>query len=219
MALAHLMHRSAHSASPRGVTIATPRLYEFTFELMTLGSRRATFRRLLNASGLQPGQRVLDVGCGTGYFARMLAQVPDTEVVGIDASPEMLGYANRHPRKPANSRFELGAAEALSYPDASFDVVVSSLFMHHVPPDLQANVVREMRRVLKKPGGRLLVAEVQLPERGPSRWAFELLGAAGMARHVPPLEQLAHDAGFTAIGRGQAAPWLFFVHATSGEPV
>jgi ubiquinone/menaquinone biosynthesis C-methylase UbiE len=52
---------------------------------------------LIAAAGIQPGQRVLDVACGTGYFARMIARAvgPSGVVVGIDASPEMIDYASQ----------------------------------------------------------------------------------------------------------------------------
>jgi ubiquinone/menaquinone biosynthesis C-methylase UbiE len=207
------MHRSAHSASAHSATIATPRLYELTFELMTLGTRRATFRRLLAASGARPGDRVLDLGCGTGYFARMLARVPGTHVVGLDASPEMVAYATRRARKQPNCRFDVGAAEKLAYPDASIDVVVSSLFLHHVPADTQPQVIAEIQRVLR-PGGKALIAEIQVPRRGLARWLFQQTGATAMASHVPPLEKLFHEAGFTTITRASASAWLFYVSAT-----
>jgi ubiquinone/menaquinone biosynthesis C-methylase UbiE len=214
MAIAHLLHRSRHSASPRGATIATPRLYELTFELLTLGGRRAAFRRLLAASGASAGQRVLDVACGTGYFARLLGSAvgPSGEVVGVDAAPEMVAYARRRSRRQPTCRFEVGSAEALPFADASFDLVVSSLAMHHLPADLQPRAIAEMRRVLR-PGGRVLIAEFQLPRHGLTPLMVRLMGIRHMAAHVPPLADLFTQAGFTATQRAEAAPWLFYVQA------
>src|SRR5206468_1815079 len=98
------------------------------------GGRRRSYRRLLVAGGVRRGDRVLDVGCGPGYLARMLAEVvgPEGSVVGIDAAPEMTDYASRRARHLSNCRFQPGTAESLAFPDATFDVVVSSLVMHHL---------------------------------------------------------------------------------------
>src|SRR6516225_3341923 len=95
--LAHLFPTSAQPATTRGHTLAAPRFYDIFANIFFFGRRRATFRALIAAAGVQPGQRVLDVGCGTGYFARMLARSVGSEglAVGVDASPEMIEYANR----------------------------------------------------------------------------------------------------------------------------
>jgi len=214
MHLAHHVKQSAHPHTRHGLTIGTPRLYDFTVELLSLGRRRSAFRRLIQASGVQPGHRALDVGCGTGYFARMLADAvgPNGQVVGIDAAPEMIAYATRKARSQPNCRFELGSAEALPFADASFDVVVTSFVIHHLPQDVQLAAVREMRRVLQ-PGGRLLIAEVQTPRRGLHRLPAKLMGLESMARHVPPLEPLVTEAGFTRVAAGEAAPWMRYLQA------
>ena len=110
-------HPSSHPAG-HGITIGTPRFYDLSANLLFFGTRRRSYRRLLAAAGVQPGNRVLDIGCGPGYFARMLARAvgPNGAVVGIDAAPEMIDYARRRARRLANIRFETGAAEALALP-------------------------------------------------------------------------------------------------------
>jgi ubiquinone/menaquinone biosynthesis C-methylase UbiE len=109
--------------SGHGITIGTPWFYDLSAALLFGGTRRRSYRRLLVASGVQPGDRALDLGCGPGYFTRMLAEAvsPEGSVVGIDAAPEMIEYAGRKARRLANCRFQLGAAESLAFPDASFD--------------------------------------------------------------------------------------------------
>jgi ubiquinone/menaquinone biosynthesis C-methylase UbiE len=161
--LAHLLPGSAHATGTRGHTLGAPRGYDTFVNLFFLGRRRSAFQTLIDAAGVQPGQRVLDVGCGTGYFARLLAQSVGGEglVVGVDASPEMINYASRQSRA-RNCRFEVGAAESLGFPAEQFDLVVSSLFMHHLPADLQGAALAEMRRVLR-PSGTLLIAEAHVP--------------------------------------------------------
>jgi len=158
---------------------------------------------------------VLDVGCGTGYFARLLARVvgPDGLVVGIDPSPKMIAYAARKAGRASNCQFRVGTAESLDLPAEHFDVVVSSLVMHHLPDDLRVPALREMWRVLR-PGGTLLVAEAQMPRHGFGwRLLARLHSFDRMARMVPHLEPLAEQADFAEIRSGVAPPWLRYVRA------
>jgi len=213
--LDHLFPRSSHQASTRGHTLGAPRFYDAFVDLFFLGRRRATFQALAVAAGVRPGQRVLDVGCGTGYFARLLARAvgPDGLVVGIDPSPEMIGYAARKAGRLGNCQFRVGTAESLDLPDEQFDVVVSSLVMHHLPEDLRVPALREMRRVLR-PGGALVVADAQVPRAGLGwRLLARLHSFDKMARMVPHLEPLAAQADFTEIRTGEAPPWLRYVRA------
>jgi ubiquinone/menaquinone biosynthesis C-methylase UbiE len=210
-----LFHPSSRPAG-QGITIGTPRLYDLSAALLP-GGRRRSYRRLLAAAGVCLGDRVLDVGCGPGYFARLLAEAvgPGGSVVGIDAAPEMTEYASRRARRFPNCRFQPGTAESLAFPDASFDVLVSSLVMHHLADDGRLRAVRGMRRVLR-PGGTLLLADFAIPERGFWRIVASLTGhARGMQREVPQLEPLVSEAGFTELRSGEAPPWLHYVRATN----
>lgn len=211
--LAHLFPRASHSASTRGHTLGAPAAYDAFVNLFFLGRRRATFASLIRAAGVEPGQRALDVGCGTGYFAGLLAQVvgPGGLVLGIDASPEMIRYATRRRGRP-NCQFQLGTAESLGLPTDQFDVVVSSLFMHHLPADVQPVALAEMRRVLR-PGGTLLIAEAQVPRARIWRLLARLHGVDRMAEAVADLERVIADAGFEQLRSGEAPPWLRYVRA------
>jgi ubiquinone/menaquinone biosynthesis C-methylase UbiE len=184
------------------MTIGTPRVYEALATMLFRGRRRAAFRTLLAASEARTGDRVLDVGSGTGFFARMLAKAvgPDGTVVGLDAAPEMVSYAGRKARHTENCRFQIGTAESLPYPGGHFDVVVSSFVLHHLPEDLRLPALREMRRVLR-PGGKLLVAEVPIE--------------VDMRHGIPQLGSLLAEAGFTEIRSGGVAPWTDYVQARS----
>jgi ubiquinone/menaquinone biosynthesis C-methylase UbiE len=212
--LAHLIPRSAHSAHTRGHALGAPRQYDAFVNFFFLGRRRASFQTLVQAAQVKSDQEILDVGCGTGYFARMLAQAvgPNGLVVGMDASPEMIRYANDRADRPANCQFQLGTAEALSFSDARFDVVVSSLFMHHLPEDLQLTALREMRRVLR-PGGTLLIAEAYVPRALGWQLLARLHGYDRMAQAVPTLNQMIANSGFADVQEGVAPPWLRYVRA------
>jgi ubiquinone/menaquinone biosynthesis C-methylase UbiE len=216
--LRHLFPRSAHSATTRGHTLGAPRFYDIVAEVFFLGRRRATFERLIAAAGVQRGQRVLDVACGTGYFARLLARAvsPSGVVVGIDASLEMIDYARHKSARHGNCQFQVGTAESLDLPAEHFDVVVSTLAMHHLPDDLQVTALREMRRVLRQ-GGTLLVADAQMPRRGLPRLVTIITGHAHMARATPHLEELAGQAEFSDVRTGEAPPWLQYVRAVKTE--
>lgn len=210
----HLLHPSSHSASAHGVTIGTPRLYEvFT---AVIGLRRGgVFRQLVEASGVRPGDRVLDVGCGPGSFTRLIAEAvgPDGRVVGVDAAPEMIAYASRKAKTMHNCHFQVGAAESLPFDPGSFDVVVSSLMLHHLPDEERPLALREMRRVLV-PQGRIMIADVRAPDRGHGAGLLmRVAGLSGMMRHTLNLEPLVADAGFQDIRVGATSSWLQYVQA------
>jgi arsenite methyltransferase len=112
---------------------------------------------------LEPGERVLDLGCGAGTDSLVAAQMvgPEGGVSGIDMTPEMLSKARRAAEEMGaqNVEFLEGEAERLSFPDESFDVVISNGVIDLVP-DKDA-VFSELHRVLK-PGGRVQLADVTI---------------------------------------------------------
>ena len=86
-------------------------------------------------------------------------------VHGIDASPEMIARATRKARKARiDVTFRTAVAEALPFPDRTFDVVLSTLMLHHLPRPTREQSAREIRRVLK-PGGRVLAVDFGTPGR------------------------------------------------------
>ena len=106
------------------------------------------------AAQLEPGQRVLDVACGTGALTEAVCErvQPGGAVIGLDANPEMLAVARR---KHLDAEWREGRAEALPFTDSSFDAVVSQFGLMFFDDKVQA--LREMVRVLR-PGGGLAVA-------------------------------------------------------------
>lgn len=137
---------------------ALTRVYD---PLIRRTTREATFkRRLLEQASPVAGNRVLDLGCGTGTLAIMVkAAEPRAEVVGLDADPEILGRArSKADGAEVSIRLDEGLSDELPYSDASFDVVLSSLFFHHLGSHAKRRTSEEIARVLA-PGGSLHVAD------------------------------------------------------------
>jgi ubiquinone/menaquinone biosynthesis C-methylase UbiE len=129
--------------------------------VVALTTRERTFKRaLLEQAALQPGQHVLDVGCGTGTLAiAACLRAPGIRVSTLDADPAILSIAAGKARRAGvDISFDLGRSTTLPYADESFDSVLSSLFFHHLATDDKLTTLREMHRVLR-PAGELHVAD------------------------------------------------------------
>jgi ubiquinone/menaquinone biosynthesis C-methylase UbiE len=157
------------NAAPRttGIVIHWAWRYDLLLWAISLGRERALRQKQIDLAGIQPGESVLDVGCGTGTLAiaakRRVGQ--SGKVYGIDASPEMIARARKKAGKAGlELAFEAAAIEALPFPDATFDVVLSTLMLHHLPDGARHQGIREIRRVLK-PGGRLFAVDFGGAER------------------------------------------------------
>jgi SAM-dependent methyltransferase len=144
------------------------RLYDPAIRLTT---REGTFkRRLLAQADPSPGDRVLDLGCGTGTLALMVKErVSGAAVVGLDADREILAIARRKAQEAGvEITFDEGLSTGLPYEDGSFDLVLTSLFFHHLRRDAKERTATEIARVLR-PGGELHVADWGAPS-DPLMW-------------------------------------------------
>jgi ubiquinone/menaquinone biosynthesis C-methylase UbiE len=121
-------------------------------------------RRLIEQAQIRSGQRVLDLGCGTGTLTIMVKQAhPNSEVSGLDGDPQILEIA-RHKAAQAGSpiTFDEGMAFQLPYPNASFDRVLSSMVFHHLTTQDKEKSLAEIYRVLK-PDGELHLVDFGVP--------------------------------------------------------
>jgi len=142
-----------------------------------------------------PGaRRVLDVGCGTGYLLRQIAQrLPDAvELAGVDAAPSMVEMARTRAPGDGRLRFSTGFAEKLPYSSGSFDLLVSTTSFDHWA-DQRAGL-EECARVLA-PGGHLVLTDLF------SLWLVPTLvaGHRGRARTTARAGRLLTAAGFRSV--------------------
>ena len=166
-------------------------------------------RRMLEGAELRPGQRLLDVGAGTGSFAVLVARAhPDVRVTGVDGDPKALAIARRKAQAAgAEIRFDEGLGSALPYPDASFERVVSSLVFHHLTQDDKRATLREIHRVLV-PGGSFLLVDFGLPAGAWNRFTARVTRGERLASNLRGLAPLLRDAGFREVEELGAQPTL-----------
>jgi demethylmenaquinone methyltransferase/2-methoxy-6-polyprenyl-1,4-benzoquinol methylase/phosphoethanolamine N-methyltransferase len=187
---------------------------------MSFGQLPAIRRFSIETAALKPGERVLDVGCGPGSLTIPAARKAGRSghAAGIDASPEMIAVASRKARKQGlDIDFRVAPVESLPFEDGQFDVVLSSLMLHHLPDDVKAQGLAEILRVLK-PGGRLIVIDLA----GGHRLLSRFMGLFGHGHHLPPdysarLQEMMRAAGFTQVEEVKSK-WrqMVFIRASKG---
>jgi ubiquinone/menaquinone biosynthesis C-methylase UbiE len=109
---------------------------------------------LISAAKIEPGQHILDIGCGTGTLVvKLKRQYPSAQVVGIDPDPKVLRRARvKATRAAVSVQLDQGFADELPYKDESFDRVFSSFMFHHLNEQERENMLREVLRVLRRGG-------------------------------------------------------------------
>ncbi len=200
----HLHSHASHPSTPGGSAgignlVHWPRRYDLLVAFALAGRGRRVQRGIADALELRAGDEVLDVGCGTGTLTLALAERvgPAGSAVGVDASPEMIDAAREKSSGVGiGAEFDLVPAQDLPFPDGRFDAVVTSLTIHHLPPEDRVGALREIIRVVR-PGGRVVIAEFQPPANRIARHLTEhLLGHAMASNDMADIRELATQAGW-----------------------
>lgn len=191
------MADEAALSRPVGAVLHSGLLYDLSLGLRFFGRERAFREKLLALAHLVPGETVLDVGCGTGTLAILARRHVGASgaVYGIDASGQMIARAKAKARRAdIEVEFQTTPAQALPFPDASFDVLLATLMLHHLGRNGRRELAGEMRRVVNA-DGRVLVVDFETSTRKSRglaarihrghgsvglREVIALLGAAGL---------------------------------------
>lgn len=179
------------------------------------GRERTVKQALIRQAALQPGQKTLDLACGTGTLAVMVKKFePALELTGVDADHRMLNKAKRKAESAGVSiAFDRALSFSLPYADACFDQVLSTMFFHHLTWDEKVRSVREVYRVLQ-PGGQFYVADWGAPDSRLMRLLFltvqVLDGFATTRDHIAGrMPELFAAQGFSDVKQQQAVNTIY----------
>ncbi len=178
------------------------------------GKFRELRQRTATLARMQPGDAVLDVGCGTGTLAMEVARRVGRagRVAGVDPGTQQIARARRSAaRRHLPIDFQIGVIEQLAFPDQTFDVVLSTLMMHHLPTSLKRQGLAEIARVLK-PGGRLVIADFKRKKERQGQAARFHAGGSSMQ----DLAAMVSDAGFEHLETEEMRPPRFSAFPGAG---
>lgn len=191
-------------------------LTRFYDPVVAATTRERTFKTaLVQQAQLEPGMTVLDLACGTGTLALMLAAVADgIQVTGVDGDAAILAIARRKAAAAGVSiDYEQGLSDSLAFADRRFDRVLSSLFFHHLDDAARRATLAEIHRVLK-PGGELHIADWGKAANPVMRFAFfgiQILDgfrttASSVAGHLP---RMMVETGFSEVAETRRLSTVF----------
>jgi ubiquinone/menaquinone biosynthesis C-methylase UbiE len=196
-----MTHSRSHFVPALGAEWLTP-LYD---AVAWLAGDRTLKQHLVALARIAPGHRVLDLGCGTGTLALLIAEsCPGAEVVGLDVDPKILALARRKiGRSGAAVELCEASATAPPFPAASFDRILTTLVLHHLTTEQKREALAAARRLLR-PGGELHVADWGRPHNLLMRAAaltFQLVdgGETTRANLEGRLPALIAEAGFADV--------------------
>ncbi len=163
------------------------------YDILVGSFLRDARKGIVRGADAEKCRRILDVACGTGEQAIMLAKA-GIEVTGMDLSPAMLGVARD--KSPPTVAHLLGNAENLPFGPGSFDCVTISLALHEMATETRMVTTGEMLRVLT-PGGKLIVFDYAAPENWRSTFGLALLG---LLERIAGKEHFKNFVRFTRTG-------------------
>lgn len=202
----------------KGRVLHNPIFYDLTVWLFMGGKESALREKVAELADLRNGEAILDIGCGTGSQAIAAKRRVGSSgsVIGLDASGEMLERARAKARKAGlDISFTQGVAEKLPFTSEDFDVVLSTVMLHHLPRKTRKECLTEIRRVLK-PSGRVAIVDFE----GTADQSKGLLATFKRHKHgFVAGDQLAGDldeAGLTVCRRGPVG--ISDLHFTIATP-
>ena len=214
----HNSRGQAQSKETKGLILQGGWRYDlmerFIDAFMFRGQLRELRQRTAALARIQPGEQVLDVGCGTGTLVLEVQRRPGRagRVAGIDPGTEQIARArSKAARRHLPIEFQLGVIEQLPFRDQTFDAVLSTLMMHHLPAPLKRQGLAEIARVLK-PGGRLVVADFTRRQERAGRAARFHAGGSG----IQELAALISEAGFESVETEEMRPARFSAFPGAG---
>lgn len=188
-------------------------LKEWFFDTFLFRGKLRELRQMTaDLARIQPGEKVLDVGCGTGTLAILVQpRVGATgQVIGVDPGSQQVARArSKAAQRNLPIEFQVGVIEHLDFPDQTFDAVLSTIMMHHLSDTLKRQGLAEIFRVLKS-NGRLVIADFKRPEeRSTQRGHF---GPGGI--RIEKFTALVKDAGFSQVETEEMRLPRFSAHAS-----
>ena len=199
-------HKTRNGPETTGAVIHWTAQHDIFVRLVGLGLNGDNSRMIVEMAKIRPGDKVLDVGCGTGDLTLTAKSYVGASgaAYGIDASLQGIDLARKKAERSGSaSVFEVGLIEKIPYPEAAFNVVISRLVIHHLPDDLKRKGVAEIFRVLK-PGGLLFLSDFN-PPTNPilAHLALALVGHRMMMQsNVSNIVPVLVEAGFADVTTG-----------------
>jgi ubiquinone/menaquinone biosynthesis C-methylase UbiE len=161
MGIAHATDKSRPDEKQNGQMGKWARYYDIIMALMTLGREKQLRKMEIILAGLKHGDRVLEIGCGTGSLTIAAREQvgPSGTSDGIDIAPEMVAVASRKAaRKRVDVSFTVGSIADIPFPDNSFNEVLCSFMIFHMPEDVRRKGFIEIYRVLRS-GGHVCIVD------------------------------------------------------------
>ena len=190
-------------------------LYDPLVSLM--GASRAR-EELIKQASIQPNQRVLDLGCGTGTLVVLLKRkYPAAQIVGLDPDPKALHRAKKKVKRAGVAvQLDEGFADELPYDEGTFDRVLSSFMLHHLEEPEREKTLREVMRVLKPGGSFHLLDFAGGEDRARGRWGRLIDSHSHLEGNSQKrILQLIKRAGFTNAEKVKDGSMLFGLMPTA----
>ncbi len=191
--------------------------YDSYMQRITLGREHVLRERTVQLAQLEPGNQVLEVGCGTGTLSLAAKQKvgPTGRVYGIDIIPQMIELSQRKAAQAGvDIAFQLGSLDDIPFPANQFDAVLCSFMIFHMSEAVRCKGLQEIYRVLK-PQGRLLVLDLTPPTAPVQRVIANTFFGGFMQHDLRELHTPLQSVGFTEIEIAPVNFRVFFLSLIS----